>query len=141
VLNLLRLVFDTAAIRSLIQNLVLPFFWAACLTRAVNVDLGIWSKLSRVVVFLLCIAGLLGLALWYLPLIQENERFRKVVLQLDTQIAKAEENNRQLKISIESLRRDPKAVERLARERLGYAKPGETMIHFDETSASNPFRR
>jgi len=108
---------------------------------AVNVDLGIWSKLSRVVVFLLCIAGLLGIALWYLPLIQENERFRKVVLQLDKQIAKAEENNRQLKISIESLRRDPKAVERLARERLGYAKPGETMIHFDERSANSPFRR
>jgi cell division protein FtsB len=107
----------------------------------VNVDLGIWSKLSRVVVFLLCIAGLLGLALWYLPLIQENERFRKVVLQLDKQIAKVEENNRQLKISIESLRRDPKAVERLARERLGYAKPGETMIHFDDAAASNPFRR
>jgi cell division protein FtsB len=107
----------------------------------VNVDLGIWSKLSRVVVFLLCIAGLLGLALWYLPLIQENERFRKVVLQLDTQIAKVEENNRQLKISIESLRRDPKAVERLARERLGYAKPGETMIHFDDAAPSNPFRR
>jgi cell division protein FtsB len=106
----------------------------------VNVDLGIWSKLSRVVVFLLCIAGLLGIALWYLPLIQENERFRKVVLQLDTQIAKADENNRQLKISIESLRRDPKAVERLARERLGYAKPGETMIHFDDASSS-PYRR
>jgi cell division protein FtsB len=107
----------------------------------VNVDLGIWSKLSRVVVFLLCIAGLLGIALWYLPLIKQNERMRRVVLQLDTQIAKVEENNRQLKISIESLRRDPKAVERLARERLGYAKPGETMIHFDEASANSPFRR
>ena len=106
-----------------------------------NVDLGIWSKLSRVVVFLLCIAGLLGISLWYLPLIKQNERMRRVVLQLDTQIAKVEENNRQLKISIESLRRDPKAVERLARERLGYAKPGETIIHFEEASANNSFRR
>ena len=108
---------------------------------AVNVDLGIWGKLTRVVVFLLCIAGLLGVALWYLPLINQNERFRKVVLQLDTQIAKVEENNRQLKVSIESLKRDPKAVERLARERLGYAKPGETMIHFGDAAPSNPFRR
>ena len=106
-----------------------------------NVDLGIWSKLSRVVVFLLCIAGLLGIALWYLPLIQENERFRKVVLQLDNQIAKAEENNRQLKTSIKALSYDPKAVERLARERLGYAKPGETMIHFEEAMANNSLRR
>jgi len=108
---------------------------------AVNVDLGIWGKLSRVVVFLLCIAGLLGVALWYLPLIRQNERMRRVVLQLDTQFAKVEENNRQLKVSIESLKRDPKAVERLARERLGYAKPGETMIHFGDAAANNPFRR
>jgi cell division protein FtsB len=71
-------------------------------------------------------------ALWYLPLIQENERYRKVVLHLDAQIAKAEENNRRLKTSMDALKYDPKAVERLARERLGYAKPGETMIHFDE---------
>jgi cell division protein FtsB len=98
----------------------------------VNVDLGIWGKLTRVVVFLLCVAGLLGVAVWYLPLIKQNERMRRVVLQLDTQIAKAEENNRRLKISIEALRYDPKAVERLARERLGYAKPGETVIRFDE---------
>jgi cell division protein FtsB len=107
----------------------------------VNVDLGIWGKLSRVVVFLLCIAGLLAVALWYLPLIQQNERMRKVVLQLDTQIAKAEENNRQLKTSMDALKYDPKAVERLARERLGYAKPGETMIHFDEPTANNSWRR
>ena len=106
-----------------------------------NVDLGIWGKLSRVVVFLLCIAGLLAVALWYLPLIQQNERFRKVVLQLDTQIAKVEENNRQLKSSIEALKHDPKAVERLARERLGYAKPGETMIHFEEPTANISARR
>jgi len=102
----------------------------------VNVDLGIWGKLSRVVVFLLFVAFLLGVALWYLPIIQQNERMRRVVLQLDTQIAKAEDNNRQLKTSIEALRFYPKAVERLARERLGYAKPGETMIHFDESNNS-----
>ena len=101
-----------------------------------NVDLGIWGKLTRVVVFLLCVAFLLAVAVWYLPLIKQNERMRRVVLQLDTQIAKAEENNRQLKTSIEALRYDPKAVERLARERLGYAKPGETMIHFDEPNNS-----
>ena len=101
-----------------------------------NVDLGIWGKLTRVVVFLLCVAFLLAVAVWYLPLIRQNERMRRVVLQLDTQIAKADENNRQLKTSIEALKYDPKAVERLARERLGYAKPGETMIHFDEPNNS-----
>lgn len=96
-----------------------------------NVDLGILGKLTRVVVFLLCVAFLLGVAVWYLPLIRQNERMRKVVLQLDAQIAKADDSNRQLKTSIDALRYDPKAVERLARERLGYAKPGETVIRFE----------
>lgn len=98
-----------------------------------NVDLGIWSKLTRVVIFLLLAAGLLGVALWYFPLIKQNERMRKEVLRLDAQIQKEEEAGKQVKTSIDSLRNDPKAVDRLAREKLGYAKPGETLIRFEET--------
>ena len=98
-----------------------------------NVDLGIWSKLTRVVIFLLLAAGLLGVALWYFPLIKQNERMRKEVLRLDAQLQKEEEAGKQVKTSIDSLRNDPKAVDRLAREKLGYAKPGEMLIRFEET--------
>ena len=97
-----------------------------------HVDLGIWARLTRVVIFLLFIAGVLGVAVCYLPLIHQNERMRKYILQLDTQIAKAEETSHGLKTSIDALRFDPKAVERLARERLSYAKPGETVIRFED---------
>ena len=97
-----------------------------------NVDLGILGKLTRVVIFLLFLAGLLIVAIWYLPLIKQNERMRKEMLARDEQIRKLEESNRQLKASIDALRFDPKAVERLARERLGYAKAGETVIRFEE---------
>ena len=97
-----------------------------------NVDLGIWSKLTRVVIFLLLAAGLLGVALWYFPLIKQNERMRQEVLRLDTQIQKEEEIGKQVKTSLDSLRNDPMAVDRLAREKLGYAKPGETVIRFEE---------
>lgn len=96
-----------------------------------NVDLGIWSKLTKLVIFLLVLAGILGVALWYFPLIKQNERMRKEVLRLDGQIAKVEETSRQLKTSIDSLKYDPKAIERLAREKFGYAKPGETVIRFE----------
>src|SRR4051794_25601251 len=95
-----------------------------------NVDLGIWSKLSKLVIFLLVLAGILGVAVWYYPLIQTNERMRKEVLRLDTQIAKAEDTTRQLKANIEVLK-SPKGIERLAREKLGYAKPNETVIRFE----------
>lgn len=103
-----------------------------------NVDLGIWTKLTRVVVFLLLLAGILGVAVWYLPLIRQNERMRREVLRLQEQKQKEEEIQKQYKASIDALRYDPKAIERLARERLGYAKPDEKVIIF-ESPATNQF--
>lgn len=102
-----------------------------------NVDLGILGKLTRFVVFLLFIAGLMGVAVWYLPLIQQNERLQKHILKLDTEIAKQEELTRQLKSSIDAFR-DPKNVERYARWRLGVAKPGETVIRFEPPPTNSP---
>jgi cell division protein FtsB len=101
-----------------------------------NVDLGIWNKLTRVVIFLLFVAVLLGVGVWYLPLIKENERVRKRILVYDNKIQKEVEAGKQLKASIEALHHDPKAVERVARETLGYAKAGETVIRF-EAPATN----
>lgn len=102
-----------------------------------NVDLGILGKLTKVVTFLLFVAGALAVGVWYLPVIRHNEAFRKELVLKDEQIRKVEESNRQLKAAIDSLKYDPKAVERLARERLGYAKPGETVIRFEERMAGN----
>jgi cell division protein FtsB len=103
-------------------------------------QLSIWDSLTRVVIFLLFIAGLLLVAIWYLPLIQRNERMRRRIQQLDAQIQKEEETGKQLRSSIVTLNRDPKAVERLSRERLGYAKAGEIVVRFEEPS-TNPVPR
>ncbi len=105
-----------------------------------KVDVGIWSKLTRMTMVLLVVAGILavGVILFrsYVPVIQQNERIRKEVLRLDTQIQKEEEMAKQLNSAVHSLSTDPKTVERLARERLGYAKPGETVVRF-ETASTN----
>lgn len=106
-----------------------------------NVDLGIWGKLTRLVNFLFVLAGILLVAVWYLPLIKQNERMRREILRRDGQIQKETETARQLKAAIDALRTDPKAVERLARERLGYAKPGETVIRFEQPPPSSPLPR
>ena len=95
-----------------------------------NRTFNIWDQLTRVVIFLLFIAGLLAVAVWYFPLIKQNERMRKEILRLDARYDKEKEANKQLRLAIDSLQYDPKAVERLARETLGYAKPGETVIQF-----------
>lgn len=97
-----------------------------------NVEDSIWDKLTRVVIGLLLVAGLAGIGVWYLPLIRHNERMRKEVLRLDTLVQKEAETQKQLASAIDSLRNDPKAVERLAREKLGYAKSGETVIRFED---------
>ncbi len=105
-----------------------------------NANVGIWGRLTRVVMFLLLLAGLLGLGLWYAPLVEHNERLRKEILRLDDQIQAEEAQARQLKSSIDALSHDPKTVERLARETLSYAKPGETVIRFDEPGTNPPPR-
>ncbi|HWY78542.1 MAG TPA: septum formation initiator family protein [Verrucomicrobiae bacterium] len=97
-----------------------------------KVDLGIWSKLTGAVIFLLLLAGIGLVVVWYLPQIRQNEHMRAEILRLDTQIQQEEEAARKLKASIDALHHDPKTVERLAREKLGYAKPGETVIRFEE---------
>jgi len=97
-----------------------------------KVNLGIWDKLTPVVIFLVFIAGILLVAVWYLPLIKENERYRKDILRLDNLVQKEEETVKQLRTSIDTMRHDPKAVERVAREVLRYSKPGETVIRFEQ---------
>ncbi len=96
-----------------------------------SVNLGIWEKLSRVVVFLLFLAGLLGVFFWYLPLIKENQRYRKYLLTLETRIAEQEKLGRQLKAATAAVQNDPRTLERLAREKLGYARTNETVIRFE----------
>ena len=101
-----------------------------------DVDLGIWDKLIRLVVALIVVALLLGVGIWYLPLIRQNEAMRQDIIKLEQQIRKEEIISKQLNARNLSLKRDPKTIERLARERLGYARTGETIIRF-EAPATN----
>ncbi len=106
-----------------------------------NVNLGIWDKLSKLMLFLLFVAGVLGLFYWYLPLIQENQRYRKELLLQDARIAEQEKLRGQLKASIDSLQNDPRAVERLAREKLSLAKTNEMVVRFEPVADRSAPRR
>jgi len=108
-----------------------------------NVNVGIWDRLTRVVVFLLFIAGLIGLFFWYLPLIKQNQKYREALLDLDRKIEEQERYGRYLKGSIEAVQKDPRTLERHARERLGYARSNEIVIQFvspEEPPHSSPGR-
>ena len=103
-----------------------------------KVDLGIWNKLTWIVIALGLVAGLLLVVLWYTPLLQQNEHFRKQILKLGEQINQEAETSKVLKASIDALHHDPKTVERIARERLGYAKTGETVVRFEVAPTNTP---
>jgi cell division protein FtsB len=129
-----------AARLAVTAQISLPFRRVVCLTARIAmkdeaVDLGIWDKLTRVVTFLIVVAVAVGIAYLCVPLMQQNERMRQRNLDLEAQIQREEDSARQLKASLDAQRSDPKAVERLAREKLGYAKPGEIVIRFQENPA------
>jgi Tfp pilus assembly protein PilO len=111
----------------------LCFRWYAvrALMAAMNVADSIWNKLTRVVVFLLLLAVLVGIGVWYYPLIQENGHKRKDIERLEELVRKEKEIKRTQEASIEALK-DSKAVERLIRNTLLYAKTNEIVIRFDE---------
>lgn len=101
-----------------------------------EVNLSVWEKLTRLVSILLILAALVGIVLWYTPVIKQNERMRKDNLELEKKIEKEMETARRLDTTAKSLQ-DSRTVERLARERLNYARPGETVIHFEAPRATN----
>ena len=103
-----------------------------------KVNLGIWSWLTQAVVALVAIAVLLLIGMTYLPLIQQNEQMRRRIDSLDAELERQRQSAKQFQQEVDALRNDPKTVERLAREKLGYAKPDETIIHFDPPVTNNP---
>ena len=104
-----------------------------------KVDTGIWTTLTRIVIGLVVLA-VLGIV-WqcYLPVIKQNERMRRTTLNLDNRIQSEEASNKLYKAAIDTLRYDTNAVERLAREKLRYAKSNETVVVFE--SATNSVTR
>ncbi len=99
-----------------------------------NVNLGLWSKLTNAVLVLVVVAVLLLIGMCYLPVVQQNARMQGQIYKLKQQLQVEEEKSKQLQSEIDALQNDPKTVERLAREKLGYARPDETVIYFEATN-------
>jgi len=85
----------------------------------------------QVLIALLVILILLFIGLRYLPLIQQNEQYRRRIDFLDAELEKQRQESKQLQEEFNALRNDPKTVERLARQTLGYARADETIFRFD----------
>ena len=90
-------------------------------------------KFTQRICLLLIGLLLVGIVLrLFLPKItlQKELRAREAELRLDIQ--KEAEELRMLKLKQEKLQTDPRFIEKIAREDLGYAKPGETVFRFED---------
>ena len=105
-----------------------------------NVDLGIWSKLTKLVVGLVVLAVLLLIGMCYLPVIQQNARMRTQIYKLNQQLKAEEEKTQELQAKVIALQSDTNTQERLIRERLGYARPDETILRFEPAATNLPGR-
>ncbi len=65
-------------------------------------------------------------------------RGQREVKNLQQQIRQLEQENEQLEKQIKALKSDPKAIERLAREQMRLAKPGEIIYTLPDKDSSKP---
>ena len=89
-----------------------------------------WNRLSFAVLLLLLAAGFVMAFLWYIPEIELNRRLQAGRLEREREIASLKQEIEIIRFRLGELEQNPKAVERVARRWLGYARPGETVIYF-----------
>lgn len=68
----------------------------------------------------------------------ELRKQRQEVQRLEAEIQRLEQENQRLLEDIQELKSDPKAVERVAREELKMARPGEKVIILPDKKPSTP---
>jgi cell division protein FtsB len=62
------------------------------------------------------------------------QRTQKEIEQVRDQIGKLNNENKSLSEQVTSLKTDPKAIERIAREEMGLARPGEIIYKLPESA-------
>jgi cell division protein FtsB len=92
---------------------------------------GLKHQLRRWIWILLFVVFVVGFVVFqWLPAVETNLRMQKRLDQLNTELSQALEEKRVLESTLHTLTQNPRAMERLARERLGYSRPGETVVKF-----------
>ena len=81
-----------------------------------------------------------GVFQWYQPVIRQNEGMQRRIIHLRKQIAEENKIAQTLQAKIGSVTTNDFTLDRLAREKLGYAKPGEKVVRFETINASLPSR-
>ncbi len=100
------------------------------------VNLGILGWLNRLMLWLIALAIISLIGLKYLPLIRKNESMRREVQVNQETVQRLESQVNRNQNRIESLRTDPRTIERESREQLGLAKPDEQVVTFQNKTGA-----
>jgi cell division protein FtsB len=65
-------------------------------------------------------------------------RTQKEIEQIREQIGKMNDENKSLTEQVNSLKTDPRSIERIAREEMGLARPGEMIFKLPDTPKTTP---
>jgi len=105
--------------------------------RALDWTLRVWRPAGTAVIVALAllltshvINGKNGLSVWHQKRAEDQ--------QLQREIKDLQDENARLKDHVEHLKTDPEAIEREARVKLHYAKPGEVIVALPESNQTQP---
>ena len=89
-----------------------------------------WKFIQRICLIASVLLLILIVLKLFLPLIEQQKELRAREDEVRQDIQREAEQLRMLKMKQEKLQEDPRFIEKIAREDLGYAKPGETVFRF-----------
>jgi len=98
----------------------------------------IWPFIQKCALIVIAILAVVLAISKIAPAIKQYHDLQKVEAERSGEVRAEQETLDQLKKNEERLRTDPRFVERVAREEIGMAKPGEIVFKFvDEAAPSN----
>lgn len=92
--------------------------------------MSIWVLIHRVSAAMVIAVALIWIGSLFYPQFRQVKDLNKRQIELEDDIRNDEETLRHLRMKQERLLNDPRYVEKIAREELGLAKPGETVFKF-----------
>jgi len=102
----------------------------------------IWPFIQKVALIVIAILAVVLAVSKIAPAIKQYHDLQKVEAERSGEVRAEQETLDQLKKNQERLRTDPHFVERVAREEIGMAKPGEVVFKFvDEAAPTNSVPR
>lgn len=100
--------------------------------------MNIWVFLYRFAWSVLAAVILAGLVAAFYPKVRQFHELQDRHSEMEEEVRLKEELVKHLRDKQERLLNDPRFVEKIAREELGLARPGETVFKFSDDPSTNP---